>query len=238
LNRENKQIKSIDTFYVLDFDRCLGNVDASFGLLVDIIKGLSAIDAVKIQLAYKDAENAMVSFSVLDFIKKNCPDINLDFIKKVYSERAKSIQSSLLEPGSIKFIDFLNLTNRDFCIMSYGEKNWQNLKILSTGIGNLPRLIVSSHKKDSIIASWFDTSNHKFIVPKVCFLDNQPRLVREIILIDDKLSVFDNLPDGARGYLVIGSANRAQSIKKVPLRVECVNHVDEIIDLEIRHSKK
>lgn len=205
---------------------------------MDIIKGFSVIDAVKIQLAYKDAEDAMVSFSVLDFIKKKCPDVNLDFIKKAYSERAKSIKDSLLEPGAIKFIDFLNLINRNFCIMSYGEKNWQNLKILSTGIGDLPRLIVSSHKKDSIIANWFDTSSRQFIVPKTCFLDNQPRLVREIILIDDKISAFDNLPVGARGYLVIKHADRAQSIKKMPPRVECVNRVDEIIDLEIRYFKK
>ena len=205
---------------------------------MDIIKGFSAIDAVKIQLAYKDTENAIVSFSVLDFIKKNCPDVNLDFVKKAYSERAKLIKDSLLESGAIRFIDFLNLTNRHFCIMSYGEKNWQNLKISSTEIGDSPRLIVSSHKKDSIIANWFDHSSRQFIVPKDCFSDNKPKLVQEIILVDDKVSAFYDLPAGARGYLVISSANRAQSIEKVPLHVECVNRVDEIIDLEIRHSKK
>lgn len=196
------------------------------------------IDGTKIQLAYEEAEITGVSFSVLEYTKSNYPNIDLGVIKKAYSERAKSVKDSLLESGAIKFINFLRSTDRNFCIMSYGEKTWQNLKILSTGIVDIPILIVSSHKKGSLIANWLDASSRRYFIPKKCFLDNKSRVANEIILIDDKIRAFDNLPDSARGYLVTRSINRSQFIRKVPTRVEVVDSVDEIISLEVQRFRK
>jgi len=179
-----------------------------------------------------------VSFSVLDYVKDNYPKANLDIIKKSYFKRAKLIKNSLLEPGAVEFLNFLRSSERDFCIMSYGEKSWQKLKIISTGIDDGPILIVSSHKKGSLIANWYDAPSRKYHIPKECFLDNKPRTANEIVLIDDKIGAFDNLPDNARGYLVAGLTNRAKLVRQVPSRFKQVVHVDEIIAFEIQHFTK
>ena len=162
--------------------------------------------------------------------------MDLNLIKNTYFERAILLKDRLLEPGAIELLDFLLTTSRNFCIMSYGDKGWQDLKILSAGLGDLPRLIVSSHKKGPLIANWFDKSSCQYIIPKGCFSDNNPRITHTIILIDDKISAFNGLPDNARGYLVMGSANRVRSIGRVSSRVKRVNRIDEIISLEIQST--
>lgn len=189
-------------------------------------------------MAYESAEASGTSFSVLDYISKNYPDMDLNLIKNTYFERAILLKDRLLEPGAIELLDFLLTTSRNFCIMSYGDKGWQNLKILSAGLGDLPRLIVSSHKKGLLIANWFDKSSCQYIVPKECFSDNNPRIAREIVLVDDKVDAFDGLPDSARGYLVMSSANRVRSIEELLSCVKCVNRIDEIISFETQSSAK
>ena len=192
------------------------------------------VDVQPIRAACKASESAGISFSVLSYVKKNYPTADMDLIKKLYQEHAIAVGDGLLEHGAVEFINFLLSRQLDYCIMSYGEADWQNLKISATRLSGAPRLIVSSRVKGSYIASWQESQSQKYIIPKECFLDNQPREAKEVILIDDKIGAFSGLPTGARGYLV----SPATLENGAPSNVEQVVQIDKIIDIENRRSAK
>lgn len=229
-------IKAINSFYVIDFDRCLGNVDASFDLLSDVVEDLLEVDVEKIRVAYKESEAVGISFSVLDYVKKSYSTADLDLIKKLYLERAILVGDGLLEPGAVKLVNFLLSRHLSFCIMSFGEEGWQNLKISATRLSSVPRLIVPSRAKGSYIARWQDSLSQKYIIPKECFLDNEPRIAQEVILIDDKISAFKGLPSGARGYLVVASTSQTNLGSNAFPHIEQVSRIDQIINLEAKRT--
>jgi len=198
-------------------------------LLSDVVGNLLNIDVQKIRVAGKASETTGISFSVLDYVKENYPTADIELIKKLYLEHSISVGDGLLEQGAIEFINFLLSNQLDYCIMSYGEEGWQNLKISATRLSGAPRLIVPSRVKGPYIASWQDGQNQKYTIPKECFLDNNPRQAREVVLIDDKLSAFAGLPSGSRGYLVNTSTSYISSDL---LHIEQVSSIDKIINLE------
>ena len=64
-----------------------------------------------------------------------------------------------------------------------------------------------------------------------------PKEADEVVLVDDKISAFSNLPQGVRGYYVSGSSSKyaIKHLDKLPLPVRQIAHIDEIIAYE---SKK
>lgn len=223
-----------DTFYVIDFDRCLGNIDASFELLKDVVHDLSIMDRNIFQSARDKSESQGLSFSAFEFLAKNVDDIDLDLIEKHYIKRAKVVTYNLLEPGADQFIDFLNTNNHNFCIMSYGEKRWQMLKISAAGFHNVPAVIVDERRKSRNIASWFDSENDYFVVPDFCRTNNKTLVASRIVLIDDKPDAFDSMIDGMCGYLVSKNDNNFEiHQKKVPKFVNLVSNIGNIVDFEL-----
>jgi hypothetical protein len=226
-------IKTIDTFYALDFDRCLGNYEANVSLIKEVIDELSTINGQTFQSAHDETKATGISFRVLDYLKDNDPDTNIDNIQNVYTERAHAAPGSLLESGADDFINFLRAANHSFCIMSFGDKNWQTTKITAAGFGEIAKLIVSNEYKGQQIAEWFDEQSGHFIIPKECFVDRVTRRAREVVLVDDKVKAFDGLHSNARGYLLQDiSRIYASQQGKIPSSVRRVTRLDEIIEHE------
>jgi hypothetical protein len=193
------------------------------------------IDKKILQLAYEESATSGKSFSALEHIYSHNPTVDFDAVENEYIDKARKLTDHLVEPGAKDFIDFLKSTNRDFCIMSYGEKRWQNLKIMASGFGNNQRLVVPSSQKSLYISQWADSNGGPFIIPKEFFSDTKPRMAREVVLIDDKLAAFDGLPINSRGYLVQQATSKDTSINlnyKLSLSVKCVSSLDEIIHKE------
>jgi hypothetical protein len=226
----------IETFFVVDFDRCLGNIEGSFEILKEVVHDLGIVDRQIFKSMREDVESNGLTFSALEQITKHNPSVNLNDIEKLYFERAKRGSDNLLELGALDFINFLRKTNRNFCIMSYGDKRWQTIKIQSSGIGIVPIMIVDSPKKSGYISKWRNLDSGIFVVPGVFFTDKASKMSEEVVLIDDKISAFKNLPKGARGYFVSGSSSKFSkgSLDKLPVSVRQVSRIDEIITIESR----
>lgn len=228
-------MKQIGTFYVLDFDRCLGNVDANFNLLKKVVHELSVIDELSFQSARDMSESRGVSFSAFEYIRNYSSEVDLDVIEEKFIHYALTVKASLLETGAAELIDYLKATNREFCIMSSGEERWQKIKIKAAGFGSVPSLIVSNNKKSNLISKWQSQDSSKFIIPSFCFSDQISKVANEIVLVDDKSTAFESLPVGSRGYLVYGSTysnNKPHLFCPVLQSVRQVAHVNEIIALE------
>lgn len=227
-------IEFIDTFFVLDFDRCLGDYGANISLSKEVIYELFAIDGQAFQSAHDEIKANGASFQVLEYLEKNDPNVDLDVFQNTYIKRAHEAPGSLLEPGAIEFIDFLRASNYHFCIISFGNKGWQTTKITAAGFGDITKLIIPNEYKGRHIAKWFDEASGHFIIPKECFLDGIAKKAREVVLIDDKIKAFNGLPVGARGYLLQDIERiRSSQQGKVPSSVKRVTRLDEIIDQEL-----
>ncbi|MEI7918103.1 MAG: hypothetical protein WCH58_01850 [Candidatus Saccharibacteria bacterium] len=226
-------MQKIKTFYVLDFDRCLGDIESSFDLLKEVVQELSVGSGDSLQTAREGIEATGGSFSALKHLAELNPGMDLNVVDELFLERAKLQKGNTLEPGAIELIEFLIATNRDFCIMSFGDKKWQMLKINASGLGNVANIIVPSRHKSAYIAKWLN-DKQQFVIPADFFHDNLPRLAAEVVLIDDKIMAFDGLPAGARGYLVQGKAKKHEKnqFNSYSSSVKLVKTIDEIINYE------
>lgn len=226
--------RKTDTFFVVDFDRCIDNVEGSFDILKEVVHDLSIIDRQIFKSMREEIESSGLTFSALEHIKKYSPSVNLDDIEKLYSERTKLEPDNLLEPGAVDFINFLKSTNCNFCIMSFGDKRWQTIKISNSGIGKVPLVIVPNSQKSDYIRKWLVPKTNKFKIPKNFFKDNNSKEVSEVVLIEDKIAAFNNLPLGTRRYYVSGSSSKhiEQLLDKLPISVKKIQHIDEIITYE------
>ena len=227
-------MQKIKTFYVLDFDRCLGDIESSFDLLKEVVQELSSGSGDSLQMAREDVESSGGSFSALKHLAELNPNLDLNLVGEIFVKRAKLQNGKTLESGAIELIEFLISTNRYFCIMSYGEEKWQMLKINAAGLGDTANIIVPSKHKSAYIAKWLGLEG-QFIIPSDFFADNQPRLAAEVVLIDDKIMAFDGLPAGARGYLVQSRPKKHDNDQSSGLlsSVKVVKKIDEIIKYEI-----
>ncbi len=227
-------MQQIETFYVLDFDRCLGDIEASFEILKQVVQELAVGSGDSLQEVREGVESSGGSFSALKHLAELNPDMDLDAVGKLFVRRARLEKGRLLEPGAIELIEFLISTNRGFCIMSYGDEKWQMLKINASGLSDVANIIVPSRHKSAYIAKWLNDKK-QFIIPSDFFADNQPRLAAEVVLIDDKIMAFDGLPVGARGYLVQSGPKKHDNsqVTRLLSSVKVVKKIDEIIKYEI-----
>lgn len=226
--------REISTFFVVDFDRCIGNIEGSFDILKEVVHDLGIIDRQIFKSMREEVESDGLTFSALEQIINRYPSVDIDDIEKLYNQRAILEPDNLLEPGALDFINFLKSTGRNFCIMSFGDKRWQNIKIKSSGIGNVPIVIVSKANKSDYINEWLIPEERKFHIPNKYFANNQGKIANEVVLVDDKILAFKNLPEGARGYYVYSSSSKylIGQINDLPPKVQQVLHIDEIITYE------
>jgi hypothetical protein len=222
---------SIDTFYAIDFDRCLGDVDKGFELLERVLVeiDLDAANSLK-DLRFK-VESSGGSFSPYRFLKQ-LDGTDWSSIRSRYLELSESMPTA--EDGAHYFIDYLKDSQKAFCIMSYGDLEWQMLKIEASGFADLPVLIVDSLEKSKIVKSW-QHNNGQFAIPEDFFSDSKPRTAREVVLIDDKAAAFHDLPDEARGYWVNNSRSKKSTSEsfELPERVVSIDGVHGIAAFEM-----
>ncbi len=227
-------MQNIGTYFVVDFDRCIGNIDASFNLLNEVAHELMIVNKELFISMRKQAESEGKPFSAIEQLKKKYPSTNLDIIEKMYLKKASLLSSELLEPGARDFLDYLHFNKINFCIMSFGDERWQKVKIKGAGITKTPVIIVKRIDKSSHIREWLNPKSGKFLIPKKYFLDNKSKVASEIVLIDDKVKAFENLPLNVRGYIVLGSSSTQTKLQidGLPSSIKKVDLINEIIDQE------
>lgn len=221
----------VDTFYAIDFDRCLGSVDACFGLLQDVLHDYKPVAVNEIEKAKEHVALTGETFLVFDYLKSIVPEEELEEIVREFTRRAQSVPGSLLEQGASEFIEWLKDTERAFGIITHGETKWQELKIVAAGLGDLPRLITTSNKKAEYIAKW-QNDNKQFTVDSS--LSGGLEIVADrVVLADDRMVAFEGLPLEAKGYWVVREVEvKSFQAGQLADNVTRVDYVDGIIAYE------
>lgn len=228
LNQTSKQ-----TFWALDFDRCLGGTPVLYDLFSSVIQELDIISTTQLQDARHEIENTGGSFDVISYLYQHqlIDDAMYDRIVTIYCRRAHDDSRGMLEPGAAAFLERLQQASQSFGILSYGDERWQRLKIAASGLASVDAMITPEKRKGRLIASWYSEHESAYIVPSTLVSPSAP--FDTAILVDDKAVAFDSLPATARGYwLQIEQTLLPSQQGSVPGNVTVVRSFAEILKYE------
>lgn len=187
--------------WLLDFDRCLGDVDE----LVDDLFRVATAKSGQIK-NWREAEDKYKNGLLVDFldhVREGAGKEGWQKLLDIFGERAEiDSGEGVRETGVSEFLNWLEERHEAFAILSYGQSDWQRAKIKRAGLSGLPYQIVSTPKKAKLIADWYDPGERVYIRPDMKGDEGLGKKYDEVIIVDDKLRAFDGLPEACRAYLV------------------------------------
>lgn len=223
------------TFWAIDFDRCIGNVDELYGLLEAVMAEIAPLDIGQLESARKEVELSGGSFDVLGYLRDitKIDQATYEQVLRTFLERARSMRQQLLEPGAEALFAYFEECNVPYAIVSYGNPIWQRLKIQAVGYGALPICITNYPEKGRLVAGWYDDFSGRFTIPSDITGSNA-LIVNNVVLVDDKAKAFDGLPLAARGYWVKPLSGELLGSQQgsIPEQVISVRGLGAIIEAE------
>lgn len=193
------------TFYILDFDRCLGNTDAIQMLLEKVMTTEFNIPTDTFREARAAMEGVGKTFTTIRHIHellnatsstKTWEDIRLRLVTA-----AQSVD--LLLPDARTLLSILDERQLPYGIITYGvEEPWQLTKLEIAGLLDVPHLVTKIETKGELLTGW-KQPDETFMIPPALTRRFEPLTVEEVVLVDDKARSFWNIPDGVRGIHVV-----------------------------------
>lgn len=222
-------------YWVIDFDRCLGNVDVLFEHYLDVLCDHHRIDAESIVTARRKVEASKGSFDVVSYLISNglLTDNELQLVGEGFIRRSAG-DARVLMPGAQEFLRYLKLCFEGrYGVVTFGNPYWQQLKISAAGLGGMPHMVVNSPQKASYIATWYDNQAERYILPKSLLNSHSGahQTIKEVVLVDDKPKAFDGLHAMTSGYLVTQRTEDSDIPMSIG-RVKWVENLTAIIDSE------
>lgn len=141
---------------------------------------------------------------------------------KAFGRAGQTLESrqKYLLPGANKLLTFLQQQAIAHGILTYGQADWQQAKILAAGLADLPVLVTDQTDKGTLIASWRQASGAYQLPPEL-----GGQIAERIMLVDDHDYSFEGLPTEALGlYCGIDPEVR------LPANVYRISHLSEIED--------
>ncbi|CAN5389614.1 hypothetical protein BH10PAT4_BH10PAT4_1200 [soil metagenome] len=190
---------SSDTFFVIDFDRCLSDTDRIDEVYYDLVEKHPDLDADYLREQRARTEDNGGSFNqITELQKKLSPEEIKLFFENFIQD---GLTHDLLAYGARDFLHALDEHRIAYGIVSYGHPDWQTVKIKASGLAVIPALIIDHSHKGEVIASWQQTDKSFVIPPALTMIDSSVR-VKHVVLLDDKAGAFGQLPKEARGYWI------------------------------------
>lgn len=178
---------------VIDFDRTLGNVDASMERLY-LASAAVGLDANVIKEARLSTENDGGSFDPYTFVQQTLsPEALETFNTHFITADGPSILYDDAEP----FLKQLDLNAVPYHVLTYGvNPEWQRLKVAASGYKG--SMTVMDHiDKGAYINEW-KHENELFSPDE----DGITLSAKTVSLIDDKAKAFTSLPGDCHGFLL------------------------------------
>ncbi len=195
--------QTVKTFYVLDFDRCIGDTAKFHEVLIEVVERLTPIVAADIEMARQESEQSGGSFDTASFVTGilaatrsvvTWDDICNEMI-------ASARQRDMLEPHARDLLRLLDDRDALYGILTYGGREWQRTKLLAANLADVPYMITDVHEKGRSLARW-QLPDGSFAIPEE--LSPYVSLTADtVVLIDDKAASFRNIPLGVYGYHVV-----------------------------------
>lgn len=224
-----------DAFFVLDFDRCLGDTDKIQTLLERVLREETSVSPEKLHAIRAEVESTGKTFATIHYtrmlLEKAGGDIVWERLRERLVEAARS--EDLLLPYARELLEILRERALPHGIITYGvEETWQLTKLELAGLLDVPHLVTHIVEKSKLLGGW-KQEDGRFIVPPALNPEFKPLDVGTIIFLDDKAVSFWGLPEGVEGvHVVAPGGNRLPAQQgEIPANVTDVTGIDGAIKL-------
>lgn len=220
--------KQIETFYLLDFDRCLGNVTELYGLLVRVLEAMGVTTAHQLAQVREQVESTGGSFDAVRYLFTSGLLEEATYLELRQRYEAAADVSKLRNPGASELIEVLSARGEQYGILTYGGDLWQQTKLAGARLGHIPHLVTQVKQKGALVRGWQSVEGG-FILPGE--LSAEPLRAQALVLIDDKAVSFDGFPVApSRGYHVFDPDDHVSSQEgSVPSNVTQVRNLSELV---------
>lgn len=241
-NLKHSKFDIIDTFYVLDFDRCLGNtnkLDKMF--LSQITERDTGINPDTVYAARLKCEQGGESFDTAAYVRNILSDRG-DEGERTWSRLEQAFiqsgqQEDMLEPSAADLLRILQDKKCRFGIVTYGGDIWQLAKMAAAGLIALPHVVTPIKEKGRLLGSW-QMADGSFLIPTP-LAGGQPVIAKKLVFIDDKPVSFSDLPVGVDAICALSpdAVWSADVLAMMPARVRVVSGLSETIELLFGHEQ-
>jgi len=230
-----KLVDYTDAYFVLDFDRCIGNTDKVHEVLWRVMEIETGIPATELRMAKYAMDAEGYSFDTVEFVAKEllrrASSKTWQHIRQLYVAAAKA--EDLLEPDAARLLDMLDERRIPYGILTYGTEAWQLTKLEAAGLVDrgVPFEITQIEHKGEVLSGW--KRDVGFAVPPAMTRTFKPLSVRSIVFLDDKPRSFVALPEGVHGICVrpVAYPPRGSQQGPLPAGVDEAEGIREAIQL-------
>jgi hypothetical protein len=228
------KLRADSVFFVLDFDRMLGNTGKFHDFLEMVIEQETEIKASQLRTARFDAEARGKSFDTVDYLRqflnasgseKTWQQIQRVFIARIQNE-------DMLEPYAAELLQLLKAKKLPHGIVTFGGEAWQLAKLEGANLLEVPHVVTHIQEKGKILTGWKKASGD-FIIPPALTRDFKPLTVTSIVFLDDKSVSFRGIPEGVYGIRVRPPEGLELATQKaaLPGGIADVNGIQSAIEL-------
>ncbi len=221
-----------DTFFVLDFDRCLGDTNGIQAVLEEVILRETGIQPEKLHAIRTRVEASGQTFATIRHTRQLLEDggspVTWMHIRQRLVEAARGRE--LLLPHARELLGILRGRDIPHGIITYGvEETWQLTKLELAGLLDVPHLVTKIEEKGKLLTGW-KQENGRFVIPQALAEGLE---VGEIVFLDDKAKSFWGIPDGVRGVHVVAPGGNVLPAQQgeVPPQVTDVTGIDGAVRL-------
>lgn len=198
-----------DIFFILDFDRCIGNTDKFHEVLEQVIEQETMVSRQQLAEAKKATEARGETFDTIRYVKNALIDagdgMSWQPIEREFISQAQKL--NMLLPYARQLFRILESEKIPFGILTYGGEAWQLAKLEAANLLHVPHLVTGIEGKGKILTGW--KKGNEFIIPPALTKEFVPLHVNEIVFLDDKAVSFNGVPEGVRGVRVEPDDGRA-----------------------------
>jgi hypothetical protein len=224
-----------DTFFVLDFDRCIGNTDGIQAVLEEVLQRETGISPETFRAARTRIEGEGKTFDTIHHVHMLLAEagssVTWDHIRTVLLAEAES--HDLLLPHARELFAILKDNQLPHGIITYGiEEAWQLIKLELAGLLDVPHLVTHIEEKGKLLTGW-KRPDGSFAIPPALDAGLVPPMVSRIVFLDDKAKSFWGIPDGVEGVHVIAPGGNTLPAQQgdTPNSVTDVTGIDGAIKL-------
>ena len=221
------------TFYALDFDRCLGNTNQLYHLLLTIVEENDLTAAAKLDETRIAVESSGGSFDMMTYLEEHLDAKQLYDLTQAYLAFQPTYPDVFLNKGARHLLNWLEEQRVGYGIFTYGGTVWQTLKLKRAGLGDVPRFILDHPMKSQHLTGLYDEYSSMYHLPASF---QSGRQYHSIVVVDDKPQAFiglDTTPN-TRGYWIcdVDRHISEEERRTVPENVRQIQSLDEIIHYE------
>lgn len=208
-----------NTLVVLDFDRMLSDPNA----VVEELKPIclwAGVDPIAMTDAQAETEASGGSFDIMGYLEEQSDPETVSYIQQTFVSTQPG--ERILYSHTLPILELLEEAEIPTMIATYGSNGSQNMKIVGSALGYLPRLVSQIKHKGEMISTWRQ-ENGLYLPPSGVFRACVE--ARNVHLLDDKAHSFKGLPsadENAYGhwYQQLGIPILRSQMGELPRNVE------------------